>query len=250
MTTTHRMSRKDDPRKSVKLQQGDIALRTELTEVSTVMQGIDLDEGPNARPVQEQLRDALSANAVRVIDLFRDWDDDGDGTVSKKEFRKAMPLLGFNVPRKEIDLLFESFDPDGSGTIELGELNALLRRGGGVQLDESLEPGAAGAIVLESKAKHALRKGKLKTGGTKVLAAVKLQAGSGQSIQEQLREALSANAVRVVDLFKAWDDNGDGMVSSEEFQKGVNELELDLSTEDIVGLFTAFDSNSNGSIEV
>ena len=69
-----------------------------------------------------------------------------------------MPLLGFNVPRKEIDLLFESFDPDGSGTIELGELNALLRRGGEVKLGGSLEPGAAGAIVLESKAKHALRK--------------------------------------------------------------------------------------------
>ena len=88
------MSRKGDPRKSVKLQQGDIALRTELTEVSTVMQGIDLDEGPNARPVQEQLRDALSANAVRVIDLFRDWDEDCSGTVSKREFRKALPMLG------------------------------------------------------------------------------------------------------------------------------------------------------------
>ena len=36
---------------------------------------------------------------VRVIDLFREWDEDGDGTVSKKEFRKAMPLLGLEVPK-------------------------------------------------------------------------------------------------------------------------------------------------------
>ena len=35
--------------------------------------------------VQEQLRDILVENAVRVIDLFRDWDDDGNGRVSKKE---------------------------------------------------------------------------------------------------------------------------------------------------------------------
>ena len=40
---------------------------------------------------------------VRVIDLFREWDEDGDGTVSKKEFRKAMPLLGFDAPRAQAD---------------------------------------------------------------------------------------------------------------------------------------------------
>ena len=46
----------------------------------------DIDE---SMPVGPQLRDALSKNAVRVIDLFRDWDDDQSGNVSKKEFRKA-----------------------------------------------------------------------------------------------------------------------------------------------------------------
>ena len=39
----------------------------------------------------------LTTNAVRVIDLFREWDEDGDGIVSKKEFRRAMPLLGLQV---------------------------------------------------------------------------------------------------------------------------------------------------------
>ena len=33
---------------------------------------------------------------MRVIDLFREWDEDGDGTVSKKEFRKAVPMLGLD----------------------------------------------------------------------------------------------------------------------------------------------------------
>ena len=38
---------------------------------------------------------------VRVIDLFREWDEDGDGTVSKKEFRKALPMLGIQVAKQE-----------------------------------------------------------------------------------------------------------------------------------------------------
>ena len=52
---------------------------------------------------------------MRVIDLFNDWDTDGNGKISKEEFRNAMGLLGFNVPAEDIDALFDSWDPDGSG---------------------------------------------------------------------------------------------------------------------------------------
>jgi len=96
----------------------------------------------------------LTTNAVRVIDLFREWDEDGDGIVSKKEFRRAMPLLGLQVgirvrlrvrvrvaqgpspsfalqvPAHEVDALFDSWDPDGSGELDLNELNKVQWRGG------------------------------------------------------------------------------------------------------------------------
>ena len=50
-----------------------------------------------------QLRDALSAAAVRVIDLFREWDADGNGKVTRDEFHKAMGQLGFDAPAADID---------------------------------------------------------------------------------------------------------------------------------------------------
>ena len=75
----------------------------------------------------EQLKQALSKNAGRVIDLFREWDADGDGQVSKKEFRKAMPVLGLEVPTKEIDALFNEWDKDGGGSISYEELKKLLK---------------------------------------------------------------------------------------------------------------------------
>ena len=85
----------------------------------------DVDED-SVRTVAEQLRDALAGAAVRaittyslllttnyrlltasplrplvlqvrVIDLFRDWDDDGNGMVTRREFHKAMADLQFNV---------------------------------------------------------------------------------------------------------------------------------------------------------
>ena len=64
---------------------------------------------------------------MRVIDLFREWDENGDGTVSKKEFRVAMPLLGLEVPIKSIDALFDEWDPDGSGKLDLKELTKVLK---------------------------------------------------------------------------------------------------------------------------
>ena len=97
----------------------------------------DVDE-ESGKSVAEQLRDALSKAAVRVIDLFRDWDDDGDGVVTRKEFHKAMADLGFNVPKAEIDALFTEWDPDGSGSLDHKELTKRLRAGSAVKLDARL----------------------------------------------------------------------------------------------------------------
>jgi Ca2+-binding EF-hand superfamily protein len=101
--------------------------------------------------VQTQLRDILKENAVRVIDLFRDWDDDQSGTITFKEFRRAIGALGYEAPPDDLRAVFDSFDNDKGGTIELSELNKHLRRGADILLDPALRDGAAGEIVLESK---------------------------------------------------------------------------------------------------
>ena len=75
----------------------------------------------------EQLCDALVQIGGRVIDLFREWDEDRDGNVSKKEFRRAMSLLGTGATKTQVEEVFDSFDIDGSGVISLKELEKILR---------------------------------------------------------------------------------------------------------------------------
>ena len=41
---------------------------------------LDLDE-TSGKSVADQLQETLQKNAGRVIDLFREWDTDGDGEV-------------------------------------------------------------------------------------------------------------------------------------------------------------------------
>ena len=132
-----------------------------------------------------QIRDALSKNAVRVIDLFHEWDDDSSGSISKKEFCKALPMLGLEVAKKEIEALFDSWDPDGSGLLELDEMQKQLKRRD-VEIDAALKPGAAGEIVLESKNKTALRTGKIDKNDSNMLQGLDLDENSGVPFGEQV----------------------------------------------------------------
>ena len=43
------------------------------------------------------------------------------------------------MPKKEIDALFDGWDPDGSGKLELKEIEKQLRRGNDVKLDSKLQ---------------------------------------------------------------------------------------------------------------
>jgi len=79
--------------------------------------------------IQQQIMELLHGNMSRVIDLFRDWDTDGDGKITSKEFRAAVAALGYEGPRAEVDALFTRMDVDGSGSMEFKEMNRALRKG-------------------------------------------------------------------------------------------------------------------------
>ena len=81
------------------------------------------------------LNEKLAKSWQKISSLFRSWDVDGDGWITKREFAKGMGVLGLGVSPDDVDELFAWFDPDNSGTIEFGELNTLLRRGQTIEVD-------------------------------------------------------------------------------------------------------------------
>ena len=89
--------------------------------------------------VQEQLRTILNENQVKLIDLFREWDDDGNGALDKVELRMAIAALGYDAPKSAIDALFDSIDEDKSGWIEFNELKAALTEKNAKQATRNLE---------------------------------------------------------------------------------------------------------------
>lgn len=88
--------------------------------------------------IPTQIRRALAAHSVRVMDLFREWDENCDGVLSSDEFLRAMPLLGIHAGKTEIDELFHSMDSDGDGIVTFKEFHRLLRKENDEVIAESL----------------------------------------------------------------------------------------------------------------
>lgn len=217
--------------------------RTRMRKLSA-----DADASP-----MEQLRTILAGQFTRVFDLLRAWDEDGNQRLSKLEFRRALPALGLLVEREAADSLFDEFDDDLSGEIDYDELRAKLRAGADIELDALLRDGALGAIAAKSANNIALRSG-LDEAASKVFGArLKLDAGvSGSEAVEQLAAALGAPSVlgRAIDLFRAWDEDGNGFVDRREFLRALPALGLgSLGASAAAELFELFDVDGSGAIE-
>ena len=72
--------------------------------------------------VLADLRHALDVNFARVLDLFRKWDVDGDGTIRKAELGKALEALGYEAQPAAVQELFDEFDRNGNGSVDYKEL--------------------------------------------------------------------------------------------------------------------------------
>ena len=79
--------------------------------------------------VQEQLAAALMFHNKTVLQLFQGWDQNGDGGISLKEFRKVIAALGYKASKEEVKVLFTKLAGDDEPDyINYNELKAALSR--------------------------------------------------------------------------------------------------------------------------
>lgn len=69
----------------------------------------------------EWLRDKVAASKRSLTEIFKTFDNNGDGMISFEEFKKAMEQTGIRFPEKVIKQLFKRFDTNESGSVSYME---------------------------------------------------------------------------------------------------------------------------------
>ena len=205
------------------------------------------------------LNEKLAKSWQKISSLFRSWDVDGDGWITKREFAKGMGVLGLGVSPDDVDELFAWFDPDNSGTIEFGELNTLLRRGQTIEVDGLALQSAPrvrqpGGLISHGKTTLGFERGRTQLreraehgsvlGGRDVLTEAKDYA----AVVATLRARLAERHGRIFDLFTQWDGDSDGAISLPEFRGAMALLGLDAPRDVVAACFAQFDPDGSGSI--
>lgn len=177
--------------------------------VEKIRTEIELELGPGA------------TNSRRIKEIFADIDRDGNGTIDKSEFEKAMKKLNVRITFREIDMLYERFDADNSGFMSY---NGFLK-------------------LLDFTAKTNKIPDKIESNSKVNDLIDKIR----RSIEDYLGPGASS-ARRIKEVFAAIDTNNNGEIDKREFEKAMIKLRVDLTSREIDMIFEKFDYNGSRSI--
>jgi len=199
------------------------------------------------KPVAEALKNTLARNAGRVIDLFRDWDSDGNGMLDKGEFRDALRRMELYVEDTAADEIFDGWDLKGEGELSLQQMQSILKRSSGSipaaikKNKEQLE--AQRAFEEERKAQKL---------AARMKHAVSLKMRKPSAAQEGVLSELAERFDKNPTVFSDWMDkhnDAKGFISRPAFRRLMRSLNVPGEVEDINAFFDMFDPLNEGTIE-
>jgi Ca2+-binding EF-hand superfamily protein len=186
---------------------------------------------------------------------IREWDPNGDGTITKQEFRlNVRKLFPKDTPPKvqDIDALFQSLDDDGSGSLDVAELKAALKK-----LQDTAASSKAGASLAQERAGELraraaeLRNGVLAATIASERALEELQQLQRGTLRTKLGELLVAKGVKMGDIVAKWDRSGDGEIDKAEFRREVIGLGVENErASEIDALFDELDGDGGGTLDL
>jgi Ca2+-binding EF-hand superfamily protein len=207
--------------------------------------------------IEERIGHVLRASKRSDYDLGAASDSDGDGELSRDEFRRLVHGLAQDADAadavvtsmgsdEEIDGLFEAMDVDGSGALRLREVQiAFAKLKAGVRYDaydraaRELKALRAGAIAVQTMVEET----RASEGKDAELALCKRG-----TVRTRLGDLLRAKSVKLQELRHKWDRDGNGKLDSAEFSARVRELGFEATDAEVHGLFCELDTDKSRSL--
>ena len=180
--------------------------------------GREVDVDDLALMVRKELRRVTKSNSgpPKVRKTFEEFDRDGNGSLSPREFKKALTRMDFKFKTDEQDRLIDYLDSDGDGRIDFKEFEKLV--GAEVEVDSD-----ADSDENETDTPYAMLM-------DKVTAAL-----------DRGRDVLEA--------FEYFDSRGNGEISEDDFKEGLEKLRIKANGKAIRQAFSKFKGRRAGKIK-
>ena len=109
-------------------------------------QSMGLGKGSEEVKLVEDIAAKVEGKSKYIRKVFRDFDEDFDGTVNHNEFKKGLEHLGVKLDDRKFDMLLKLVDQDGSGSVDYLEFSNVLKGQDmqiGMQVGDSVDPKVA-----------------------------------------------------------------------------------------------------------
>uniref|UniRef100_A0A7S3BDG9 EF-hand domain-containing protein n=1 Tax=Haptolina ericina TaxID=156174 RepID=A0A7S3BDG9_9EUKA len=229
--------------------------RQQLEERKTRLEAqlVDLEQQVEAQrgeqPLAVKLGQLLEVDSLSVADWMKKWDKDGDGKISRVEFRYRSSSLGLREHEKDLESLFDRLDKDGSGSIDLSELDKGLR-----SLQKAV--GDSEARKLQDELRLQALREQLASVANAQEAGVKADQAD-QAIEDmrqskgffgRLGDVVKNKNINV--WLREWDRDNDGTISRLEFHHHIRTLGIPCSDAELDDTYNGIDRKGESTLMI
>ena len=201
-----------------------------------------------------RLADALHAKGLSNAQIVKELDINGDGSITKFEFRKTVRAIlekgGKKVDVTQIDALFDSWDKDKGGTLDTDELLFALKKINEVSKNQKQMTAAFEAKKIAQRAIAAEANKALETTiKWEATVAEQKAALDERPVGARLGEWLNSKNLKLADIMSRWDKDGSGTVDREEFIGVFKAIGFKGDVSELQELFRGFDRSGEGNLD-
>lgn len=205
----------------------------------------------------QKMTDSNLGMKEHAMEFFRELDGNGDGSVTRMEFKQCMRKLGLlggeeaKWAPKDVDRLFDLLDDNGDGELDVSEIITGCKRlkSKALKIGKGEEQARAEAAYWRGRA-QAARDAAEQVGSKESMAAELLELREHPSPELRLANLLARKQIKPADIIAKMDADHDGSIDVHEFMRGMAEMGFDGDAEEVKAVHASLDKDSNGMLSL